>query len=153
MLAALVIGIFAALKLAGFTARQLENYINVQSESLYLISVAVTFVLVFLGISILGRIIEKMAETMQLSMLNRFSGVIFAVLKIVIITGILLAFLDRLDHKMPFLPKYTREHSLFFKPFSRVATTIFPSLKVEESDAYAPGQLVNAQEEHFIEAK
>lgn len=146
IIAALVIGIFAALKLSGFTARILEQYINVPSESLYMISVAVTFILVFLGINVLGRVVEKIAETMQLSMLNRFSGVAFALVKTIIITGILLAFIDRLDQNVSFLPRHTREHSLFFKPFSKVATTLFPALRAEHPDVDKPGQLVNQYE-------
>jgi membrane protein required for colicin V production len=81
LLIALAIGIFAALKLSGFTSEKLESRINVNPESLYLISLALTFILVFIGINLLGRIVEKMAENAELSMLNRVLGVIFGLAK------------------------------------------------------------------------
>jgi membrane protein required for colicin V production len=135
LLIALAIGIFAALKLSGFTSEKLESRINVNPESLYLISLALTFILVFIGINLLGRIVEKMAENAELSMLNRVLGVIFGLAKTVFIVGILLTFLDRADRKVHILPKYSREHSVFYKPFTVIVTTIFPSLKPPDSDS------------------
>jgi membrane protein required for colicin V production len=132
-IAALVIGIYAALKLSGFTAKHLERYLNTSSESLYLISMAVTFILVFIGINFVGHLVEKMVETVELSFVNRLLGVLFSVIKTMIIIGIILAFANRLDQKVSILPKYTREHSLFYKPFTRIATILFPSLQAEET--------------------
>ena len=134
LLAALALGIFAALKLSGFTAEKLVDYISVSSESLYLISIGITFVLVFIGVNLVGKLVEKMVEAVQLSFINRLFGVIFSLGKTVILLGILLAFINRIDLHTPLLPKYSREHSLFYKPFTTIATTIFPSLKAPVSD-------------------
>ena len=142
LLAALALGIFAALKLSGYTAEKLVDYISVSSESLYLISMGITFVLVFIGVNLVGKMVEKMVEVVQLSFINRLFGVIFSLAKTIILLGILLAFINRIDQRTPLLPKNSREHSLFFRPFTTIATTVFPSLKVPVSNNGADKEFV-----------
>jgi membrane protein required for colicin V production len=116
LLAALAVGVFAALKLSGYATRQLEGLLNVNSESLFLVSVGITFILVFIGISILGRIVEKMVETIQLSIVNRLLGVLFSLVKMIFVAGIILAFVDRIDRKVHLLPENSQEHYFFISP-------------------------------------
>ncbi|HEX2395424.1 MAG TPA: CvpA family protein [Bacteroidales bacterium] len=132
ILAALALGVYAALKLSGFTATRLEGRLDLNSETLYLVAVAVTFILVFVGVNIIGKLIEKVVESADLSFLNRLTGVILSLAKTAIIVGVLLAYINRLDQKMHFVPENTREHSLFYKPLTNIATKIFPSLAVEK---------------------
>jgi membrane protein required for colicin V production len=127
LLAALFLSIFGALKLSGFTAQHLERF-NFNPENLYLISLGVTFLFVFIVINLLGRVIEKMVEAIELSLVNRMLGILFSLCKTILIVGILLAYADRMDQRVHFLPAGTREHSLFFRPFSAIARAIFPSL-------------------------
>jgi membrane protein required for colicin V production len=134
ILAALALGIFGALKLSGFTARQLEGRIGISSEYLYLVSLGITFTLVFIGTNLVGKLIEKIAESAELSFANRILGVFFSLGKIILILGILLLFFDRIDRQVHVLPKNSREHSLFYKPFTTIVRTIFPSLGAPESD-------------------
>jgi membrane protein required for colicin V production len=134
LLVALVLGIFLALKLSGFTARQLENHINTNAESLYLVSLGITFVAVFFGINLIGKLFEKMAKSAQLSFINRIFGVLFSLGKTILLLGILLAFIDRIDQRLPLLPKNTHEHSIFYKPFTSIARTLFPSLGTAASN-------------------
>jgi membrane protein required for colicin V production len=127
LLAALFLGIFGALKLSGFTAQQLERF-NFNPEYIYMISLGVTFLLVFIAVNLLGRVIEKMVEAIELTLVNRMLGVVFSLCKTILIVGILLAYVDRMDKRLHFLPAGTREHSLFFRPFAAIARTIFPAL-------------------------
>lgn len=131
-LAALALGIFGALKLSGFTARQLENRVSIDSEYVYLLALGITFLFVFVGIHLIGRLVEKIAESVELSSVNRILGVLFSLCKTILMLGILLAFIDRIDKHTPVLPKNAREHSIFYKPFTSFATTIFPSLGAVE---------------------
>lgn len=127
-LVALVIGIFAALKLSGFTARQLENRISINTEYLYLLSLGITFILVFIGIYFAGKLIEKLAETAQLSFANRMLGILFSLCKTILLLGVFLAFVDRIDRHTHLLPENTREQSIFYKPITSIIKSIFPLL-------------------------
>lgn len=136
------LGIFGALKLSGITARFLEDRLAVQPESLYLVSVGITFILVFIGINLIGRLIEKAVESAELSFPNRMLGVLFSLCKMVIILGALLTFVDRMDRQIRFLPDNTREHSIFFKPFKKVISTIFPAFGTPDSDTSEGSEFV-----------
>lgn len=128
ILIALALGVFAALKLSGFTARQLDSKFVMNSETLYLVAMAGTFIIAFIGVYFIGKLVEKAIESVNLSFLNRLSGVVLSLAKTAIILGVLLVFMNRLDQRMHFLPKYTREHSVFYKPLTQIALKIFPSL-------------------------
>lgn len=133
LLVAIAAGLYLALKLSGFTARQLEGRLNISAEHLYLVSLAITFAMLFVGINLLGKVIEKLAETAQLSMANRMMGALFSVGKTLLIVGMVLVYVDRLDRKMPFLPKNSREHSLFYKPVTTLVISIFPFMEIEST--------------------
>lgn len=130
-LAAFVVGIYLAIKLSGYTAHILSRFIHSNEEYLYIFSLAVTFLLVFFGISFLGRVVEKLVEAAQLSFVNKILGVIFSVFKTVLIVGVLLAYAEKVNVHTPFLPASTVKNSIFFKPCSKLAKMIFPALRSE----------------------
>lgn len=133
ILAALALGIYAALKFSGFTADKLEGKLNLSGETLNLVSIALTFILVFIGISLIGKAIEKIVESVDLSIFNRLTGVILGVAKMVLIVGVLLAYVDKLDQKFHFVPEKTREQSLFYRPVTGIVTKLFPALKADKA--------------------
>jgi len=103
ILAALALGVFAALKLSGYTASQLEGRLDMSSESLYLVAIAVTFILVFIGVNLTGRLVEKVVESVDLSFLNRLLGVALSLAKTIVVLGVLLAYINRVDQKIYFI--------------------------------------------------
>jgi membrane protein required for colicin V production len=129
---ALIFGIYVAMKFSGFTASHLAKLLSVSREFLYLISLGVTFILVFLLIHMLGRILEKIIESVDLSLINKAFGVFFSLAKTVLIVGVLLVYIERIDRRVPFLPEGSREHSLFFRPFTSIIHTIFPTFGVSK---------------------
>jgi membrane protein required for colicin V production len=128
LLAALLLGILGALKLSGLTARVLEDRFDINPEYIYLVSLGITFVLVFLLVNLLGKLTEKLIEAAELSLLNRLLGILFSVCKTVLIVGVILAYAERIDQRFRFLPKGTKEQSIFFTPFTGIVRTLFPSL-------------------------
>ena len=131
-LAALLLGIYGALKLSGFTAQQLAKYLDINMEFLYLASMGITFVLVFILINLLGKLLDKIIESAELSFVNKVLGLFFGLCKTILIIGIVLVYIDRIDQRTPILPKYAREHSIFFKPFTSLVRIIFPALEKEK---------------------
>jgi membrane protein required for colicin V production len=127
-LAALIAGIFLALKFSGLTARFLIKYWAVDYEYLYMVSLAITFALVFIMINILGNLLDKLVETAHLSFINKLAGAVFNICKVMMIMGVLLLFIDRLDSRIKILPKNAREGSFFYKPVTSATLFLFPSL-------------------------
>jgi len=138
LLVAILLGVFAALKLSGLGVDLLERMLHINPEFIYLVSVGVVFMLAFLLVNLAGRLTEKLAESIELSLVNRMLGVLFSLAKIILLLGILFAYADRIDGKIGILPEGTQERSLFFKPFSSVARAIFPMLSSQGSSADKP---------------
>jgi hypothetical protein len=46
-----------------------------------------------------------------------------------LIMGVLLLFIDRLDNRISILPKNAREGSFFYKPVTSATLFLFPSLR------------------------
>jgi membrane protein required for colicin V production len=129
VIAALLAGFFLAVKLSGWVSDLLEDYLNIHPDSIYLVSLSLTFILVFMGVHMLGDIIDDRIEAGSLSFLNRILGIFLSVFKVVLICGVILAYVNRFDLRVRILPENSREHSLFYQPFTKIATTIFPALK------------------------
>jgi membrane protein required for colicin V production len=127
-LAALVVGIYAALKLSGFVSRQLAQITTMDFEYLYMVSLFITFMVAFFLINILGRIFEKMVETARLSIINKLIGACFSLCKVMLIVGILLLYMERFDKQIPLLPKGDCDRSLLYRPVTSLARLLFPSL-------------------------
>jgi membrane protein required for colicin V production len=131
-LVALIAGIFGALKLSGFTARYLAQYWNFNYEYLYIVSLVITFSIVFILISLMGRLLDKLVETAHLSFVNKILGAFFNVCKVMLIVGIFLLLIDRVDNQAPILPKNAREGSFFYKPITSFTRIFFPALGIDK---------------------
>jgi len=127
-LVALIAGIFLALKFSGFTARYLIKHWAFDYEYLYMVSLALTFILVFIMITILGNLLDKVVKTSQLSFINKLAGAFFNICKVMLIMGVLLLYIERVNNRISILPKNARENSFFYKPVTSATLFLFPSL-------------------------
>ena len=133
LLIAILLGVFGALKLSGMMVNLLGDLLHINPEFIYLVSLGLTFTLVFILVNLAGRMTEKLAESMELSLMNRLTGVLFSVCKIVLLLGVLLVYVDRIDNQVHLLPEGTQERSIFFRPFTKVVKVLFPMLDSPES--------------------
>jgi membrane protein required for colicin V production len=129
-LAALLAGVFAALRLSHFTAHVISGHWNIGYEYLYMVSVAVTFILVFVLVNLTGEWVDNMVDAARLSPLNKLAGAVFNVIKVMIITGLFLVCIDRVDSRVHFVPEKIRTGSLFYKPVTSAVLFLFPELGI-----------------------
>jgi membrane protein required for colicin V production len=127
-LLALIAGIFGALKLSGFAARYLEKHWAFNYEYLYITSLVITFILVFILIIMLGKLLDTLIKASPLSFINRLAGAIFSICKVMLITGVLLLFLERINNAVKILPDVAKEGSFFYKPLTSATRFLFPAL-------------------------
>jgi membrane protein required for colicin V production len=88
---------------------------------------------VFIAVHLLGSLVEKVVQSTELSLLNRFLGMIFSLSRTIIVLGVLLAFIARIDQKARIISMDTRENSFFYKPFTSIVYKLFPALRLPES--------------------
>lgn len=121
------LGIWGAIHLSDYIAEILVD--KVDQEYLSLIAFTVTFILLVAGVFVLGKMIEKGVNLLQLKFLNKLFGATFGVLKVALIISVLLVILNGYERQRKILPSEMKENSVLFKPFTSYSLKIIPALQ------------------------
>ncbi len=125
-LAALILGIWGAIRFSSFTAERLYDYFDMTGQFVGIIAFIITFGVIVIIIHFIGIIADKIVTAVSLGFINRILGMGFGLLKSVLIMSIIFVVLNVIDSKRPFLPKEKIEGSAFYNPISDIAPAIFP---------------------------
>lgn len=125
-LAALILGVWGAIKFSTLTAEKLYDYFNLSGKYIGLISFLITFGIIVILIHFVGLLVDKLMEAVALGFINRLLGIAFGLLKSVIIMSVFFVVLNAIDERRPFLPKEKIEQSMLYNPISDIAPAIFP---------------------------
>jgi membrane protein required for colicin V production len=125
-LAALILGIWGAIKFSSFTAVKLYDYFDMTGQYVGIISFVVTFGVIVIIIHFIGIIADTIVSAASLGFINRVLGMGFGLLKSVLIMSVIFVLLNVIDSKRPFLPKDKIAESSFYNPISDIAPAIFP---------------------------
>jgi membrane protein required for colicin V production len=131
-LAALILGVWGAIRFSDLTAGLLIDNFDLQSKYIALIAFALTFIAIVIGIHLLARAMDKLVKAVALGFVNRLAGLAFAVVRTAFLVSIVLVILNSIDQRVPFIPEEHKEQSLLYKPLSRLAPAIFPYLNFED---------------------
>ena len=137
-LAALILGVWGAIRFSHLTAAILISSFGVQTKYLALISFALTFVIIVVLVHLLSRALDKLVKAVALGIVNRLAGLLFGVLKTAFLISIILVLLNGINNRIPFIPDEHKENSLLYQPLSRLAPAIFPFLNFEEIKDHLP---------------
>jgi membrane protein required for colicin V production len=133
-LIALVLGIYGAIHFSDFTAQFIRDRFNYNSEYMGYISFGVTFVVIVIIVNIIGKLLNSFIEAIALGMFNRILGMVFGLLKGILIIGIIVYFVDYLDKKFEFISDEKKEDSILYKPMTIVSETMFEIFNSDFSD-------------------
>jgi membrane protein required for colicin V production len=125
-LAALILGIWGAIKFSSFTAEKLYDYFDMTGQYVGVISFLITFGIIVIIIHFIGIIADKIVNAVSLGFVNRLLGIAFGLVKSVLIMSVLFSVLNAIDAHRHFLPKERIDESIFYNPISDIAPAIFP---------------------------
>jgi membrane protein required for colicin V production len=125
-LAALILGIWGAIKFSAFTAAKLYDYFDMSGHYVGIIAFLITFGIIVVLIHFVGLIADKIVNAAALGFVNRILGIVFGLFKSVLIMSVFFVVLNALDARLSFLPKDTIEKSIFYNPISDIAPVLFP---------------------------
>jgi membrane protein required for colicin V production len=125
-LAALILGIWGAIKFSAFTAGKLYDYFDMTNRYVGIIAFIVTFIAIVILIHFIGLLADKLVNAVSLGFVNRLLGIVFGLLKSVLIMSVVFVILSAIDVRRPILPRDKIEESMFFNPISDIAPAIFP---------------------------
>ncbi len=130
-LAALILGVFGAIKFSWYTSELLVEKLEWTTRYLHLVSFALTFLAIVIGVHLLARIIDQLVKAIALGWINRILGVFFGLIKMAFILSVILVILNVIDRTASFIPQEDKERSVLYEPLSRFAPAIFPYLNFE----------------------
>ena len=125
-LAALVLGIFIALHFSIYAEEYLRENFEIAEKYLYIISFAITFIIVAVLVFLAGKIIHKLVSIIALGFLNKIAGGVFGFLKAVLVLSVILYFLNEFDTNSSILKKDVKEKSHLYEPIESIVPMIFP---------------------------
>ncbi len=123
-LASIALGIFVACKFSHF----LGEYFHIESEYAGILYFTITFLAVVGMLFLAGHIIDKFIKAIMLGWLNRLLGLVFALVKTILLLSVLIFYFNKIDKNETIFPKAKRDEALLFRPIEKVAPMVMPTL-------------------------
>ncbi len=133
-LAAIVLGIWGAIKFSDWTADFITDTTGYRSDSMSTIAFVVTFIGIVILVHILGQVLDKTVKAVALGFLNRLAGIIFGILKTAVILSIFMLLFDTVDENVHILPSKQKTESKLYEPMKQLVPTLFPFIKLWDTD-------------------
>lgn len=128
-LAALILGIFVAVKFTKLISPMVVQYIHLSENSAKISTFLVLFVIVLIGVHFAGKMLEKAFDDNELGNLNKLAGSVFAAIKWAFILSAIFVVLNLFNKSDKIISPSDAENSYLYKPISALAPAIFPYLK------------------------
>jgi membrane protein required for colicin V production len=128
-LAALVLGVFIAVRFSGLLYPLLVDQLGMGPKYTPVISFTLLFVAVVISVHLVARLVHRMLELVALGLANRLAGLLFGALKVLFILSVLFSVVNRLDSFSGFIGEGTKKGSLLYKPVSELSLLIYPDLE------------------------
>lgn len=119
----LLLGIYGGVKFSHLTSKYLfENF----QIDIPLIAFAVTFLLIVIGIYLLGKILDKFTDILALGLVNNFAGALFGGGKVVLILAVALLFFENANASFNFVENNVIEKSQLYDYLKQTSEVVFP---------------------------
>lgn len=125
----LILGIYIAIKFSDVIKTILSGWVHWNPYTIQVIAFILTFIVVVVGIYLLGKFLTGIADFAFLGWLNSLGGGFFRILKTVLIISVFFTIFEKINYHNYLAKKETLDQSLFFNPIQKVAGFIFPSIE------------------------
>ncbi|HOZ29909.1 MAG TPA: CvpA family protein [Bacteroidales bacterium] len=125
-LIALIAGIFIAIRFSDLVGSLITKNSGFSSEYMPVISFTIIFLAVVILILVFSKILDRFVKVIKLQWLNKTAGVVFSILKTIIIIGGLLFSLSRFNERMNMFDPTSLQNTICYKPCVAVFEFIFP---------------------------
>ena len=128
-IASIIIGIWASSRFADVVSGWMATYITASEQAMKVAAFAIIFIAVLLALTAIGKLLEGVFKIVALGWLNRLLGLIFALVKTILILGLLIMVFTSLNETFNLVNESTLNESVFYTPFKDAAFKVFPYLK------------------------
>jgi len=141
-LLALILGIYGAIHFSHFAADYLKEHVTWEEKYISITAFAVTFFVIVLVISLLGKLLTRMASFVALGVVNKILGGVFGLAKVALILSVVFLFFHGMNDKISYVDKETLDKSILYLPIKSIVPTIFPFFDVKEIEEKIETEIV-----------
>lgn len=126
----LFVGVFLAFGFSYILKNKLQGYVSWNPEMIQAVSFLLTFIIVVVAITILGKVLTAFANFSALGLLNKIGGAAIGLLKSVLILGVALVIFENFNANDRFIKRETLDKSILYPKILNSAKWFFPPLKL-----------------------
>ncbi|NQX80443.1 MAG: CvpA family protein [Flavobacteriaceae bacterium] len=123
-LLSLVLGVYCTIHYSQAFQTFLQEHIEINDKYAYIISLASLFCLTVFAVSLIGKMLTKVLESIALGSINKILGAVFSILKSFIIISIVFAIILFVNDSLSFIDKVELEKSSFYNLHSDVSVYV-----------------------------
>ena len=137
-LVGLIAGIYGAIHFSYYAGEFLSQHVDWDIEIINLASLAITFLIIIFVVSLVGKMLTKVADFAALGIVNKLLGAIFGLLKSAFVASVIIMFFMTSNKTLEFVETETLEDSVLYEPVTVIAPIILPSIikQVKEKDLW-----------------
>ena len=137
-LAALLLGIFGAIRLRPMFASLLDALFDISPEYMNVIAFSVAFISIVLVVHLVAFVVEKLIKAVALSFVNRLLGMGFGLLVTAFVISMILWPVNQVNAERQIIKPERIEGSILYGPLSKFAPAVFPYLRREDWKEFVP---------------
>lgn len=125
---ALIAGIYGAIHFSYIAGDYLSQRMDWDEKFINIASLIITFIIIVLVVHVLGKILTKILDIAMLGILNKLAGALFGILKVAVILGALLVFIERLNSNFELPSQEMKTNSVLYVPLIEIGTFLFDNV-------------------------
>ncbi|MEB8346076.1 CvpA family protein [Flavobacteriaceae bacterium KMM 6898] len=137
-LVALIAGLYGAIHFSYIVGDYLATQLAWDGKYMNLAAFIITFVIIILLVSLVGRLLTKIVDFAMLGLMNRIAGGIFGMLKVAVLLGALLIFFHNSIFKFGIIKDETIESSVLYEPIKEIGAFVFSKVIRQEKIIVPP---------------
>lgn len=122
---ALIAGVFGAIHFSYLTADYLWEHLQWEPRYIKITAFIITFLAIVIAVHLLGRVLTRIADFAMIGFLNKLAGGVFGLVKVAVILGALLVFLERANQSLELVNPTFAESSVLYGPLKETGAFIF----------------------------
>ncbi|WP_194851664.1 CvpA family protein [Nonlabens antarcticus] len=132
-LIALVAAIYGTIHFSNYAADWLLTNTEWEDSTITIVSFIITFGIIILMVTYVGKLVTKLVKTIQLGFLNKIAGGAFGLVKLAFIGSVILMFINSAAGEVDVVKTETKDNSILYPLVEPVAPYLLPKI-MEEAD-------------------
>lgn len=126
---ALIAGVWLSFEFSTLVGEWLGQYIEGSEDALKIVAFALILVVTIIGLSLVGKMIEKVFKLVMLGWLNTLLGIVFSIVKVGLVVGLLIMLFEPLNASFDLVQEDYLNSSLLYPKMKELCNIVFPYLK------------------------